>query len=309
MRPLNTLNSERLVHMGQEVFDISRYVRANICHGDLNCSIDYTYGFPFPPGTKGFFYYHQPPALPPMAGEMRFRICDDASQFAYGRDLEVESERPWNIPLINIVKVGNYKAIRDLLLDEGFVDHELVADMENLKSVSGSRGKGRAIALYDIDQPFSVNLSVRHLHVHLNTRSCVRTVELRPFSIRTLGRVYSPFSGKAIYFPMVNQTEPAFTGQIRARFEIYPQNSDTKGCVLRLRVLEILTPVTPTTPPDNYIHVNTIPEPLPGNFLSRRRGDRPIKPWASSLFRKGVHVGMVRDFIAERVLEKEKYGV
>ena len=69
-------------------------------------------------------------------------ICDDASHFAYGRDLEVESGRPWNIPLINIVKVGNYKAIRDLLLDEGFVDHELVADMENLKSVSGSREKG-----------------------------------------------------------------------------------------------------------------------------------------------------------------------
>jgi len=154
MRPLNTLNSERLVHMGQEVFDISRYVKANICHGDLNCSIDYTSRFPFPPGAKGFFYYHQPPALPPMAGEMRFRICGDTSQFAYRRDLEVESGRPWNIPLINIVKVGNYKVIRDLLLDEGFVDHELVADTENMKSVSGSRGKGRAIALYDIDQPF-----------------------------------------------------------------------------------------------------------------------------------------------------------
>ena len=71
MRPLHTLNSEWLVHMGQEVFDISRYVETNICHGDLNCSIDYTSGFPFPPRTKGFFYYHQLPALPPMAEEMR----------------------------------------------------------------------------------------------------------------------------------------------------------------------------------------------------------------------------------------------
>ena len=157
-------------------------------------------------------------------------ICDDASHFAYGRDLEVESGRPWNIPLINIMKVGNYKAIRDLLLDEGFVDHELVADMENLMSVSGSRGKGRAIALYDIDQPFSVNFSLRHLHVHLNTRSCVRRVELRPFSIRTLGCIHSFFSGKAIsIFRWSTKLNRHFQGRLEHVLRFPPRILTRKG--------------------------------------------------------------------------------
>ena len=210
MRALNTLNSERLVPMGQEMFDISHYSAVHVYHGDLTCNIAYTAGFPFPPGTKGIFYYRQPPGLPPMAGEMRFRICDDASQFAHGKDLEVGPGRPWNIPLINIVKVRNYKAIRDLLLDEGFIDHELVADIENMKFVSTTGG--RVIALYDIDQPFSIDLSSSHLRVRLNTRSCIRGVELRPFSIARSGAgVYSPFSGKATYFPSpVYHTELAF---------------------------------------------------------------------------------------------------
>ena len=199
MRPLNTLNSERLVHKGQEIFDISHYSAVHVYHGDLTSNIAYTSGFPFPPGTKGLFYYCQPPAIPPMAGELRFRICDDASQFAYGRDLEVGPGRPWNIPFINIVKVRNYKSIRYLLLDEGFIDHELVADIKNMKFVSTTGG--RVTALYDIDQPFSIDLSSSHLRVRLNTRSCVRGVELRPFSIARPGAgIYSPFSGKANLF-------------------------------------------------------------------------------------------------------------
>ena len=151
-----------------------------ICHGDLTCQIAYVSHIPFPSGTKGFFYYHQPPALPPLAGELQFRICDDVSQFTYGTDLEIESERLWNGPLTNIVMVGNYKGIWNLLLDEGFVDHELVADIENMKSV-GKRARRKTrggITLYNIDQTFfyqfeqQISLSTsEHTKLHANSRA------------------------------------------------------------------------------------------------------------------------------------------
>jgi hypothetical protein len=79
--------------------------------------------------------------------------------------------------------------------------------------------------------------------------------------------------------------------------------------MLRLRVLEILSPVTSNTPPDDYIPSTAIAEPRPGMFLSRKRDNRRLEPWALSLSRKDGHAAIFRDFIAERALEKEKYGV
>ena len=79
--------------------------------------------------------------------------------------------------------------------------------------------------------------------------------------------------------------------------------------MLRLRVLETLTPITPTTPSDDYTPAYTIVEPVPGEFLSRIRGNRPIEPWILSFARKSVNVKMFNDFIAERALEKKKYGI
>ena len=83
---------------------------------------------------------------------MRFRICDNASQFAYEVESGTSTGRPWNIPLINIVNVGNYRGIWYLLLDAGLIDHGLVADMENMKSVD-TKGRGRATILTNIPLP------------------------------------------------------------------------------------------------------------------------------------------------------------
>lgn len=77
--------------------------------------------------------------------------------------------------------------------------------------------------------------------------------------------------------------------------------------MLRLLVLKILTPVTLNSPPGDYILSSTIAEPLPGEFLSRRKTSRPTEPWTVPLDRKSVNVEALRDFITERALEKEKY--
>lgn len=193
--PLLTLNPERMSLVGQERFNVSHLNRVKIpvfpAYG-----VGYTSQSPFPPGTKGFFYYHQPPALPPTAGEMRFRICDDASQFANGKDLEVEIGEPWNIPLINIVKVSCYKEIQALLLREGLVDQGLVADIENITG-EGKENQKKGITIYDIDQPFVTNLSATVLRIRLNTRNRLRIVRFRPFTIfrANNGTQFRPYAG------------------------------------------------------------------------------------------------------------------
>jgi len=193
--PLLTLNPERMSLVGQETFNVSHLNRVKIpvfpTYG-----VGYTSQCPFPPGTKGFFYYHQPPALPPIAGEMRFRICDSASQFANGKDLDVEIGEPWNIPLINIVKVSCYQEVLTLLLREGLVDQGLVADIENIAG-EGKESQKKGITIYDIDQPFVVNLSATALRLRLNTRNRLRIVKFRPFTIFRArnGPQFRPYGG------------------------------------------------------------------------------------------------------------------
>ncbi|KIM37796.1 hypothetical protein M413DRAFT_448301 [Hebeloma cylindrosporum] len=287
---INTLNPERLVHKGQEICDISGRSSVGLSLCDQYTRFIYTAHIPFPSGTKGILYYNQPPALPPMAGELRFRICDDPSQFAHGRDLEIESGTPWNMPLVNIVRIGYYKGIRDLLLDEGFIDHGLVADLENMKCV-GSGWKRRGISLYDIGQPFSVKLDRTHIDVTLNTRSRMRMVYFCPFVIAA--EMFKPFSGR-----------------IRARFELQSKESGSPQAI-QLRVLEILSPITRNPLPVDFISRKTFDEPRPGELIMRRKRkcDRSAKPWALSLTRTSRNAETVKAFLEERALEKEKYGV
>ena len=100
-----------------------------------------------------------------------------------------------------------------------------------------------------------------------------------------------------------------FSGWITARFEIYQQKSDEAERMLRLRVLEILTPITPNPPPGYYNPGSTISKPLPGEFLSRGRTSRPMEPWTFPLARTSANVDAFTDFLAERAIEKTKYGV
>ena len=193
--PLLTLNPKHMSRLGQETFDVSHLYRV-IIPIFPEYGVGYTSQIRFPPGTKGVFYYHQSPALPPTAGEMRFRICDEVSQFAKGKDLEIEIGEPWSIPLYKIVKFPYYNKVQDLILREGFVDPGLIADIEKMAG-EGMEPKKKGIAIYDIEQPFVVNLSATSLRLRLNTRTCVRIVRFRPFTIfRAMnGPQFRPFGG------------------------------------------------------------------------------------------------------------------
>jgi hypothetical protein len=117
------------------------------------------------------------------------------SQFANGKDLDVEIGEPWIIPLINIVKVSRYKETLAHLLKEGLIDHGLVADIENFAGEAKENQK-RGTVIYDIDQPFVVSLSASDISLRLSTRSCLRIVRFRPFTIfRFNGPQFYPLSG------------------------------------------------------------------------------------------------------------------
>lgn len=279
--PTITLNPERMSSVGQETFDISH--SGPLTRLPVLDRVSYFSAKPFPPGTKGVLYYHQSPTLPPASGQVRFRICDTVSQFANGRDLDVVIGDPWNIPLLNVVKSAKYKGIKALLLREGLVDRRLIADIQGITKGVSSHKKGAAI--FDIDQPFVADLSTS-LTVRFNTRRSLRIVTFRPF---TLFRRYGP--------PFLVRP---FNGLVKARFELHQQDPVSE---LRLRFLEILTPIT-HNPFDGGGH---IVEPRPGELLTR--GIKHLKPWATSLTLPSECSKMIRYFLAERALEKKKYGI
>jgi len=167
--------------MGQEISDVSNLLEISL-HRPLSnrTRIEYFSNQAFPPGTKGVFYYYQPPALPPIAGELRFRICETVSQFSNGKDLEVDFGQPWHATLHAIAKAERYTRIRALLLEEGLVDRELLADIERLPG--SERPSTDTIVLYDIGQPFIVNLDHVQSRIRLMTRRSLRTINFPLFS-------------------------------------------------------------------------------------------------------------------------------
>jgi hypothetical protein len=220
---------------------------------------------------------------------MRFRICDSASQFADGKDLEVGLGKPWHLTLHTIANGAGYTGIRDLLLEEGLVDQELVADVERLPK---DRQDTQVICLYDIDQPFVAKLDITRPIIRLMTRNSLRVIGFPLFATYKAGReIVNPYQGR-----------------LKARFELHPQASDSENPALVLRFLETLAPVECVVPECGW----TISAPRPGELLSRTRKklvrQAPV-PWAYSLSRPSKYAKMLKDFIAERAMEKIKYGV
>jgi hypothetical protein len=94
---------------------------------------------------------------------------------------------------------------------------------------------------------------------------------------------------------------------MKARFELHPQASDVENPTLGLRFLETLTPVKCILPDYKW----SISEPHPGQLLSRKKRAKHsmFVPWTYSLAHPGRFAGALQQFLAERALEKIKYGV
>ena len=171
----------------------------NIYHPDYQFPFQGTYHFRnrFPEGTRGFLYYHSPPAgVPPAAGELRFRLTpgDDPASFDQGSDLQTETGLPWCIPILKLgayAKSQNYQIIRKLLHDDGFLTPALLETYAAVLNASKHCPNGGRI-IHSFGQLFHIRFDATKFDFYTLSMS---QLQYRRFS----GFYYDKASGNAPY--------------------------------------------------------------------------------------------------------------
>ncbi|KAF8968779.1 hypothetical protein BDZ97DRAFT_328499 [Flammula alnicola] len=282
-RSILTLSPERMTSVGQQVLDLSDFSSPVRYVGPKNDPVQFIYRtspmkpwspIHFPPKTRGTMYYRRDPRLSPLSGELRFRICDSIAQFHEGKDLQLDVGEPWNVPLLRIVHRDQLRPMRKLLIQEGLLDEDLVADVMKLPYLSGYKCK---ILLYEIGQPFVMNVNRDVWTIWLVTRQTLQGMLLQKI-------FYDQRPGRKIRSP--------YTGRVRVRFEISTLPEHANDPALVLRVLDELTPVKYVDPNyDGYVC-----RPSPGELLTKRRENGSYRPWSYS-FTKRAHGEIMSKFI------------
>lgn len=208
-----TLRPECILSSGQKILDISGLTgKTAVIQGEQDpFFLRYTYAFgngthstvrrvAAPPNSTGFFYYHRHPDQPEVAGQLRFRVCNDATLFDQGRDLDgTIAGVPWSIRLWQIVKY--WRQISSLLLDERLVDQGLLDDAKRLDLDIRS-----SVILYSLSEPMVLHLDREKTNVAFVTRKnalkiCVRRLFVDQASTSPC---ITPYKGKfsmgIIYF-------------------------------------------------------------------------------------------------------------
>ncbi|KAK2462509.1 hypothetical protein APHAL10511_005479 [Amanita phalloides] len=255
LRVLTTLNPSKLTN--QDFIDVSAMLQPRVwSHTGVKGVIGRSYKDPYPEGTKGFLYYHVPPPhLPPIMGELRFRITEnsDPSTFDRGSDLlDPKTTMPWNIPLLLLMKKKTNRMLLDLLLTDGLVSEELVQHCDMLwQTYPASVPSQRNITLYYLEQPFFIpfHLSQFFVRVVLKERLVISNIRVGGGLFRDLRSTKAEFEGSGI-----------------VRFE----RSGTGGNHLAIRVLKIVERIERKPGTESF----RICEPVEGELL-RRITSRP----------------------------------
>ncbi|KAF5315436.1 hypothetical protein D9619_007367 [Psilocybe cf. subviscida] len=202
---------------------------------------------PFPQGTTGILYYCPPPANRPGAsGALRFRVCRSLAKFDQGTDLKTPSGSPWGPSLYSIATAPrlDWNFVVDALVRDNGVDMQLVKDLRYTTQSFLPHDHPTMRILYDISDPFEIDLQGPLYKLQLISRHNVGVVD-----------VYGAFKD----YPGIRP----YCGRIRVRFERLPFQKEP---TLVLRVLERLTPITCTVPDyDGRIAI-----PLKGGLMERR---------------------------------------
>ncbi|KAF7298301.1 hypothetical protein MKEN_01354600 [Mycena kentingensis (nom. inval.)] len=201
---------------------------------------------PFPPDTRGFFYFYRPAdALPTsLAGAVRFRkLPTRETPFASGEDLLVPSGEPkWEYPLLKIL--ASHPEWTEVLLKDRLITSELVE-------------LGQKVAA----TPFAMTLGLEQ-YLLVVLRGEAHKLSLKgPFTDcrvrRAPSRGFAPFAGKAL-----------------VRFELSddPKHRDAPNRRAVLRVLKLLRPVSLAVPVYDW-HV--LP-PMEGELVRRHQPNEDI---------------------------------
>lgn len=179
--------------------------RGFICYDNCPPCLTSSQFLPFPPGTRGFLHYYSPEDVPPMAGEIRFRVTTgpDVSSFDDGSDLLVPDGVPWKVPLMSLTKGSRgakrrYDELQKLLLSDKLVTPELLTQCSHSLDAAPRLPKPRSIIIHSIHQFIPVSFRTPGLSVYLISKDTLHPVMLNlPFMDKSKGHFQRPYSGKS----------------------------------------------------------------------------------------------------------------
>ncbi|KAF6756436.1 hypothetical protein DFP72DRAFT_1169038 [Ephemerocybe angulata] len=145
----------------------------------------------FPPGTRGFLYFHRKPGRESniLAGEIRFRVVGSSDLnlpaqelFANGHDLQnYEGHTPWRIYLARLFLAKTHEGILDILVRQGLVTPKQKAEGRRLAlETRNPKALNRGRILEDITDPFMIPLPSKNFRLVV-LRSDV--IEIFPFHL------------------------------------------------------------------------------------------------------------------------------
>ncbi|KAF6756439.1 hypothetical protein DFP72DRAFT_286196 [Ephemerocybe angulata] len=230
----------------------------------------------FPPGTRGFLYFHRKPGRESshLAGEIRFRVVDSSDLnlpaqelFAQGHDLQnYGGHAPWRIPLVQLLLARRHEGILDILVRQGLITPEQKAEGKQL--VLNSRNPSalnHGRILEDITDPFIIPLPSIHVHLTILRNDAIET-----FAFHGLFWREQPPPGRNA------QSEPPreWKGHALLRFELadIPKNPRKKFNGHKQLVLRILKLVDQLGSDGTTFHL-----PDSGDFVRTRGG--AIRSW------------------------------
>lgn len=165
----NLLQPEDFCDISLKARSVLRSSDPNISYrgmGQVKSKYNVPWGTPsvFPPGTRGFFYYHLPPGLSSIAGEIRFRITPtpNPASFSQGTDLLMSSGLPWRLQILPALNFSIYRFILDLLLRDGLVTPADLAEGQSVVQSCPGKPDIKANILHSLDQPFVINFGAQH---------------------------------------------------------------------------------------------------------------------------------------------------
>ncbi|KAF8960799.1 hypothetical protein BDZ97DRAFT_1921873 [Flammula alnicola] len=228
-RVILTLKPEQMSEVGQNICDVSKHSLASFRldksatsdEFDLPIFLWYAHGTPFPPNTKGVLYYHQPPSEPGVSGQVRFRLCDDITEFSRGHDLQSKEGTPWNIPLSTIIRGrASWQGLRVLLADEGIFDPTSVATAS-----LGEAFKSRSVMTLRPEKMVEKGQEICSLSGIHNARLRAVNVQGTPHMhvvyrhgyVAEHGLRAFPPNTRGVFYYHIQPGEPPISGQIRFR--------------------------------------------------------------------------------------------
>ncbi|TFK35890.1 hypothetical protein BDQ12DRAFT_267695 [Crucibulum laeve] len=132
VRPqISTFDPARLVP--EDYFDLSSRIAPNIKISTAPTPLNPYYDvrnrayLPYPPGTRGFYYFHSDPSLPAAAAQIRFRVTPspDPASFSEGKDLLRPSTLPWSLQILGLASDPPKPMLKELV-KQGLVNTPLL---------------------------------------------------------------------------------------------------------------------------------------------------------------------------------------